>query len=292
MLGVGSEQASAAPVAQSSTQGTTSLEKQFDYAFEGSGLEAAFAQEAYAPADSPHLAHDVSSLSLQAVREPEEGKAGEVSEHISMASSQGHDADHSGQGISAHTARQQTVSALGAIAAGALERENAPEAAPCHANDALAAAVQTQAGIGSNSAPEEPAEPTPVAQVVSSRVPALQARSTSPETYILALSPRNRSSSHFKLSGLQPVPSLGSVSEFSAIDADSRAASHGPNPVDLPFLSPRKLGPAVSVAGAMGDSAGTFGDSGPSLFHQAYNVEFAGVISSTCAIPYLVPALF
>jgi hypothetical protein len=278
LLGAGNEQASAEPIAQISSPETTSIKKDVDYVLDSSGREVHFAQAVYAPADSQHEVGDVASLPLPAVCKLAEW-AGEDAEQTHATSSQGGTAHHCGRiQFSAPTPGQQTDSGLRGAVAGALEHETSREALSLSI-DFLATAAQTQAGIGVNSAPAATA-PVPAEQQVSRLVSVLRAAgSCTSEVHCAALSPRSRSCSHLKLSGMSLVSSSGNVSELSAIDADGRAASCGPNPVDLPFVSPRKLGPAVGVAGAVGDSPGTFGDSGPSVFHQAYNVEFTGVIS-------------
>lgn len=282
-------------IAQESNQASTDIENEFDYALEGNVREAPFANVAYAPDDAPqHLVSDITSLPLQAVRESEEGEVDEGSDQSHASGSQ-YLAEGSSQ-VSATAQQQQRapVSALGAIVAGALQHENAREASPRSANDALAAAAQNQAEIGSNSTT---AEPAPIEQVISSNnppyqqlptpstasigsypsysgclLPALPPRSVSPVSHGVTVSPRNPSSARPPV--VLPPSSLGNMSELSTVE-DVRTAHaylYGLNPLGPPSTGP---GPQIpSTSGAVGDSMGTFGDS--SVFHQAYNVEFAG----------------
>ena len=264
------------------------VEDEFGYALAEGQRDEAFAKVAYAPSESPHLVSDITNLPLQAVRESEEGEVDSEQSHAS--GSQHHSEASSDQAAAAAPEQTAPVSTLEAIVAGALQRETAREASPRSANDALAAAAQNQAEMGSNFA-----EPPPIEQVIisnkppkqpapsttpiksspnnsSSAVPGIPPRSPSPVAHIIEVSPREHMPTSVAPLALLPQASFGNASEVSNAE-DGRTPSCGMN----------LLGSQGRSSGAVGDSMGTLGDS--SVFHQAYNVEFPGALP-----PHPLPA--
>lgn len=259
---------------------------EFGYALEGGQRDEAFAKVAYAPAQSPHLVSDITSLPLQAVRESEEGEVDDDSDQ-SHASGSRRLSEACSEHAPAATAAAQPVSKLEAIVADALQRETAREASPRSANDALSAAAEKQAAMISNSV-ELPAPieqvlsstkppklpiPTPgTTTIVNSRnhstssLPGIPPRSASPVAHVIEVSPRTHVPSSAAPLALAAQASLGNASEVLNAE-EGRTASYGMNPLDQGRSS-----------GAVGDSMGTLGDS--SVFHQAYNVEFPGATHS------------